>query len=155
MQQLLSSSPADTEDLATRIGHVLRAGDCVFLRGDLGMGKSVFARALIRFLCDDQGMDVPSPTFTLIQTYDTDRGALWHFDLYRIKAPDEIWELGWEEARSGGIIVVEWPERMGNGLAPANRLEIEFSTLSNNQETNMQGQRQITLTPYGTWKDRL
>lgn len=144
-----SETEADTARLATRLAAKLQPGDMVFLQGTLGMGKSVFARALIRSLTSNPGLDVPSPTFTLVQTYDTPVSPLWHFDLYRIEDPEEIWELGWEEARSEGIIVLEWPERLGNGLAPVDRLEIRFSASSPTP-----GQRQITLTPHGTWKDR-
>ena len=145
----LSFSEADTADFAADLAAALKPGDTVFLSGALGMGKSVFARALIRTLTRTLGLDVPSPTFTLIQTYDTDAGPLSHFDLYRIEDPDELWELGWEDALAG-ITVVEWPERLGNSLAPRDRLEIVFAPSSEKP-----GARTITLAPYGTWKDRL
>lgn len=148
--EILARTEAETEDYARTLAATLRAGDVLFLQGALGMGKSVFARALIRALCDTPGLDVPSPTFTLVQTYDTPVAPLWHFDLYRIEDPEEIWELGWEEARSGGIIVLEWPERLGNTLAPADRLALRFSA-----PPQTPGQRRIVLEPYGTWKDRL
>jgi tRNA threonylcarbamoyladenosine biosynthesis protein TsaE len=151
---ILSTTEADTEAMARTLAATLRAGDVLFLRGPLGMGKSVFARALIRTLCADPDMEVPSPTFTLVQTYDTPLAPLWHFDLYRLEDPDEIWELGWEDARSGPIILVEWPERLGRdgtgGLALQDRLEIVFTPLPQDP-----GARTIRLTPHGTWKDRL
>jgi len=147
---LLSKTEADTEGFARSIAAQLQPGDTLFLQGNLGMGKSVFARALIRAICRDADLDVPSPTFTLVQTYENPVATLWHFDLYRIEDPEEIWELGWEEARSNGIIVLEWPERLGKALAPADRLELRFSASSQSP-----GQRQITLIPYGTWKERL
>lgn len=141
-----SRSEDDTAKLARYLAGILLPGDAVFLDGDLGMGKSVFSRALIRAATDIPDMDVPSPTFTLVQIYETDTAPIWHFDLYRIKTPDEIWELGWEDALQD-IILVEWPSRLGSGLAPANRLALGFSQ---NKEDN----RIITITPMGAWKKR-
>ena len=94
------------EDLAL----ALRAGDVLALKGDLGAGKSTLARALIRALADDADLDVPSPTFTLVQSYDT-RIPVHHFDLYRLSSAAEIDELGFEEALAQGAALVEWPER--------------------------------------------
>lgn len=147
--EFIAESEADTESFARLMSERLRAGDVLFLEGNLGAGKTSFARALIRALSRDDALEVPSPTFTLLQTYDTPAAPVWHYDLYRIKDPDEIWELGWEEALSGGIVVIEWPERLA-GLAPRDRLGLVFSLSPDNP-----GQRVITLTPYGTWKDRL
>ena len=145
----ISHSETDTARFAGDLAKKLRPGDIVFLEGDLGMGKSVFARALIRALADEPDLDVPSPTFTLVQVYETGKGPVWHFDLYRIKSPEEIWELGWEEALAGGIILVEWPSRLGNGLAPADRLTLGFT--ANPQQPE---QRVIRITPFGTWENR-
>jgi tRNA threonylcarbamoyl adenosine modification protein YjeE len=145
----ISHSAAETERFAQAMAARLKPGDVLFLGGDLGMGKSVFARALIRALTDEPGLDVPSPTFTLVQTYDTAKGPVWHFDLYRIKTPEEIWELGWEDALGEGIILVEWPSRLGNGLAPPDRLTLGFT--ANPQQPE---QRVITITPFGAWERR-
>jgi tRNA threonylcarbamoyl adenosine modification protein YjeE len=101
------------------------------LSGPLGAGKSVFARALIRALHNDPNLNVPSPTFTLIQTYDTDNFPINHFDLYRLEDPEEIYELGWEDAISEGITIVEWPERLA-GMIPARRLDITIKPSDNN-----------------------
>ncbi len=132
----------------------LRGGDAVFLRGDLGAGKTAFARAMIRTLTGKPDLNVPSPTFTLVQTYDTPAAPLWHFDLYRLKSAEEIFEIGWEDALAGAIMVVEWPERLGDdadgGLAPRDRLEIILSIATDN---NMR--RDMNLVPYGQWKDRI
>lgn len=146
----LSRHEDDTAARAAALAPLLRPRDVVFLEGTLGMGKSVFARALIRTLCGQPDLDVPSPTFTLVQTYDTAAGPLWHFDLYRIRDPEEIYELGWEDARSEGIVLVEWASKLTPGLAPRDRLEIGLTPSSQHQ-----GARDITLTLYGQWKDRL
>jgi tRNA threonylcarbamoyladenosine biosynthesis protein TsaE len=118
-------SEAATADLARRLGAFLTIGDVVALRGDLGAGKTSFARALIRALIGPDGADreVPSPTFTLVQTYETPAGRIHHFDLYRIISPDELIEIGWDEALADGIVLVEWPERAG-ALLPAARLDL-------------------------------
>ncbi len=116
-------SEADTIAYARAFASCLRGGDSVLLHGDLGMGKSVFSRAVIRALSGDDFLEVPSPTFTLVQTYDVPVGCVWHFDLYRLSDPDEVYELGWEEAITDGILLIEWPERLG-GLTPRKHYEV-------------------------------
>lgn len=148
----ISQSVEDTEKLARALSARLEPGDVLFLDGDLGMGKSVFARALIRSLTGEPELDVPSPTFTLVQVYDAPPCRIWHFDLYRIKAPDEIWELGWEDALGADIILAEWPSRLDPGLAPANRLALGFAP---DYDRLQPEKRVITLTPHGHWKQRL
>ncbi|MCC6597900.1 MAG: tRNA (adenosine(37)-N6)-threonylcarbamoyltransferase complex ATPase subunit type 1 TsaE [Alphaproteobacteria bacterium] len=103
----------ETALAAAALAADLRAGDVIFLRGNLGAGKSVFARALIRTLMDSPLLEVPSPTFTLVQTYETALLQVYHYDLYRIEDPDEIFELGWEDCLREGVTIVEWPERLG------------------------------------------
>jgi tRNA threonylcarbamoyladenosine biosynthesis protein TsaE len=122
-QTIKTTSEAETEAVAVRLADGLKAGDVVLLCGPLGGGKTVFARALIRALAGDSHLDVPSPTFTLVQTYETLRGVVWHFDLYRLEDTDEVYEVGWEEALSGGIVLVEWPERLGS-LVPQKAIEV-------------------------------
>lgn len=109
------------EDMALAV----RRGDYVALHGDLGAGKSTFARALIRTIADDAFLEVPSPTFTLVQSYDL-RLPVAHFDLYRIADAAEIDELGFDEALSDGICLVEWPER-GFGALPAEGITLTFT----------------------------
>ncbi len=121
-----SASEQETIGYAEKFAQDLKSGDVVLLYGNLGVGKSVFARAVIRATCAQQDMEVPSPTYTLVQTYDADKGTVWHFDLYRLADESEIYELGWEEALSDGIILVEWPERLG-GLLPSKRIELHIS----------------------------
>ena len=114
---------AATERLGADVAVVLRAGDLVFLRGDLGAGKTTLARGLVRWLAD-AAVDVPSPTFTLVQPYETEPPVV-HADLYRIADPSEVDELGLDEALEAGIVAVEWPER-GAGALPEPTLTIEL-----------------------------
>ena len=79
----------------------------------LGAGKTTLARAILRAAAEDARLIVPSPTFTLVEVYDTPRGSFWHFDLYRLGTPEQVFELGWEEALAEGISIIEWPERLG------------------------------------------
>jgi hypothetical protein len=118
---------AATQRLATRLApYVASGGGLVTLVGELGAGKTAFARALIRALTGDPNEEVPSPTFTLVQSYDTPQGLVTHFDLYRITDAEERIELGWDDAVANGIVLVEWPERLGTFLPPE-RLEITLS----------------------------
>ena len=101
----------------------------VALEGDLGAGKTTFARALIAaFAAEARQMppEVPSPTFTLMQTYDFPRATIWHFDLYRIERPEDAYELGIEEALADGIALIEWPERLGP-LLPARHIGVRLA----------------------------
>lgn len=112
--------------VAARVAGRLRAEDVVLLSGDLGAGKSVFARGVIRTLAGDSALIVPSPTYTLVQSYDTSAGTVWHFDLYRLERAEEIYDIGWDAAReAGGIILVEWPEKMGM-FAPERTYRLTF-----------------------------
>lgn len=106
-----------THALAARLAGLLRAGDAVLLQGPLGAGKSEFARAVLRAASGDARLEVPSPTFTLVQSYDLPAGPAHHFDLYRLDGPQGLAELGWDEALEG-IVLVEWPERLGAETPP-------------------------------------
>jgi len=125
---LTLGSEAATANLAQRIAPVLAPGDVLLLEGPIGAGKTHFARALIQFLLARAGTveDVPSPTFTLVQTYDAGGLEIWHSDLYRLTHVDEVLELGLEEAFETAICLVEWPDRLGD-LAPPNALHLRFS----------------------------
>jgi len=105
-----------TERLGATLAERLRVGDVVGLKGELGAGKTTLARAIIRAAAGDPELIVPSPTFTLVEVYETPRGSFWHFDLYRLEAAEQVYELGWEEALAEGIALVEWPERLGELL---------------------------------------
>jgi tRNA threonylcarbamoyladenosine biosynthesis protein TsaE len=104
---------AATEALGAALATRLKQGDIVGLKGDLGAGKTTLARAIIRAAADDPELIVPSPTFTLVEVYETPRGTYWHFDLYRLETPEQVYELGWEEALAGGVVLIEWAERLG------------------------------------------
>ncbi|MCW8862177.1 MAG: tRNA (adenosine(37)-N6)-threonylcarbamoyltransferase complex ATPase subunit type 1 TsaE [Rhodospirillales bacterium] len=136
-----------TEALAARLAAVARTGDVIALQGDLGAGKTVFARAFVRaFGGTDE--EVPSPTFTLVQQYDFDRGTVFHFDLYRLEEAQEAYELGWEDALADGVVLVEWPERLG-GLLPADHLAVVL-TLGDATDS-----RRARLSAAGDWGNRL
>jgi tRNA threonylcarbamoyladenosine biosynthesis protein TsaE len=106
-----------TAALGVALAGQLRAGDCVLLEGPIGAGKSHLARALIRARLGRME-DVPSPTFTLVQTYQADDVEIWHADLYRLSHPDEVLELGLDDAFASAICLVEWPDRLGGHLPP-------------------------------------
>src|SRR5271154_356194 len=108
------------------IASALEPGDLVTLSGDLGAGKTTFARALIRYLAGDETIEVPSPTFTLIQTYDLPRFTLVHADLYRLSGAAELAELGFEDLPEGAVVMMEWPDRAA-GFLPPDRLDITFT----------------------------
>jgi tRNA threonylcarbamoyladenosine biosynthesis protein TsaE len=114
---------AATARLAAAVAALARPGDAILLSGLLGAGKTAFARAFLRAASGQPALEVPSPTFTLVQGYDTPGGTIWHFDLYRLTRPDDAWELGLEDALADGITLIEWPERLGSAL-PAKRLDL-------------------------------
>lgn len=126
-QTIESGNEAETIAFAQECAANAQNGDIFTLSGPLGAGKSVFCRAFIQYLTGHE-TTVPSPTFTLVQTYDTTKAPIWHFDLYRIEDPEEIYEIGWEEALSDGILLIEWPERLGSFLPDCTK-EIIFEVL--------------------------
>lgn len=119
----VSKSEADTGALAEKLAAISVQGDVWALNGTLGAGKSVFARAFIKKLTGSR--DVPSPTFTLLQTYSAEAFDIYHYDLYRLEKPAEIFELGVEEAFYSGVSLVEWPERMG-AFSPRNMWQVKI-----------------------------
>jgi len=141
-----------TERVAQRLAAQVRRGDVIGLSGPLGGGKTVFARAFIRALTRPDE-EVPSPTFTLVQRYGDvgDRaGAVCHFDLYRLETPDEIWELGIEEAMADGVVLIEWPERLG-ALRPGDFLDVALAPIPDGPD----GARDIRIEGHGAWRDRV
>ena len=126
---------------------MLGKGDAVLLYGDLGAGKTSFVRALVG-AASSHAVEVPSPTFTLVQSYGLPAVDLWHFDLYRLESPDEVLELGWEEAVTDAAVIVEWPDRLG-ALVPADRLDITLRYAETSEA------RLADLVGFGRWADRL
>lgn len=141
---------AGTHRLMADVAAVIEPGDVITLSGDLGAGKTTFARALIRFFAGDQSIEVPSPTFTLTQTYTLPRFVLVHADLYRLSGPAELAEIGLEDAGEGSVLLIEWPDRAGTRL-PANRLDIAF-TLAPQRGANA---RDARITGYGRFASRV
>lgn len=139
-----------TRRLANDIAMVLKPGDVICLSGDLGAGKSTFTRALIRTFAGEPELEVPSPTFTLVQTYDFPRFDLSHFDLYRLEEPEELEELGLEDLLETGAALIEWPEK-ANELLPGNALWIQIT-----QPTDDDDHRRFSLysdAPH--WQNRI
>jgi hypothetical protein len=139
-----------TRRLAVDVASILKAGDLVTLSGDLGAGKTAFARALIRYLAGDEKLDVPSPTFTLVQTYALPRFTVVHADLYRVTHTGELAELGVDEAAENAVVLLEWPDRAEDVL-PADRLDIAF-TLAPHLGINA---RNAEITGHGTLVPRI
>ena len=134
--ETISKSEKETIHLAQELAVRLRPGAVVLLKGPLGSGKSVFARGLIRALAGDPALEVPSPTFTLVQRYETPAGPVSHFDLYRIKDFSEVFELGWEDALYEGLTLVEWPERLG-GLTPKGAVTVCFEAVPGHPDSRL------------------
>ncbi|MDX8350547.1 tRNA (adenosine(37)-N6)-threonylcarbamoyltransferase complex ATPase subunit type 1 TsaE [Cognatiyoonia sp. IB215446] len=139
------SDEAATAALAERIARILKSGDTLLLEGEIGAGKTAFARATIRAMLG-RDEDVPSPTFTLVQTYDTPRGPVWHCDLYRLTHPDEVMELGLDEALTDAICLIEWPDRLGAD-SPTNALHLAFVARA--------ADHAVTLTIPDSWANRM
>lgn len=146
---LTTLSADETASLALRLGARLGVGDCLLLSGGIGAGKTHFARALIQSLLDVPE-DIPSPTYTLVQTYMRQGVEIWHADLYRLNGPDEIEELGLADAMQEAITLIEWPDRLGP-YTPDNALRIGFATDSAHETT-----RHLTFDwSSPQWADRL
>jgi tRNA threonylcarbamoyl adenosine modification protein YjeE len=138
-----------TRRLMLDIATALQPGDLITLSGDLGAGKTTFARALIRHLAGDEKIEVPSPTFTLIQTYDLGELPIVHADLYRLSGSSELAELGFDDLPENAIVLLEWPDRAA-GFLPADRLDIGFTLAPQLGD----GYRKARVTGYGTFAAR-
>ncbi|TSJ60911.1 tRNA (adenosine(37)-N6)-threonylcarbamoyltransferase complex ATPase subunit type 1 TsaE [Starkeya sp. 3C] len=134
-----------TGRLAMDLAATLRPGDLVTLGGDLGAGKTTLARALIREMAGDPELEVPSPTFTLMQTYDLPRHRVVHADLYRLADASELDELGWQDQTDGAVTLVEWPERAEGAVLQPDRLEVQITIPPEGGETR----RRVRLFGYG------
>lgn len=141
----LSDEPA-TVKFGQALAELARNGDVILLAGDLGAGKTALARALIQTLCG-ASTEVPSPTFTLVQDYDSPFGPIHHFDLYRIEHPDEALEIGFEDALGDGVCLIEWPDRLA-GLLPHNALRIDLTMDGHARFAKLSAKNE-------TWRERL
>jgi len=145
--ELPLTDESETEALAARLAGMCGRGDILALTGDLGVGKTVFARAFIR-ACTHADEEVPSPTFTLLQVYETSDDPIHHFDLYRLRTAEEVLELGFDDALHDGVTLVEWPDRLGPYL-PRDRLDVKL----------LQGPSAVSrlahLTGHGYWEARM
>ena len=144
------SDEAGTNELARDIASLLKAGDLVALAGDLGVGKTTFARALIRKVLDDATLEAPSPTFTLMQIYEADAVRVVHADFYRISSSADLAGIGWEEAVEDAIVLVEWAERAPDAL-PADRLDVRLSF----GDADNRDARRVTVSGHGAFAARL
>ncbi len=145
----LTNSPEETSGVAKRFGAVLGPGDCVLLVGGIGAGKTHFCRSLIQSLLREPE-DVPSPTFTLVQTYDSPTSQIWHADLYRLSDPQEVFELGLSDAFDTAICLIEWPDRLGPDT-PKDALTLRLEPDIADENT-----RKLTLDwSAPTWNKRL
>lgn len=147
----LVSSLNETRLLAQAIAPSLRTGDVITLHGELGVGKTTFARALISALAlEGEEVDVPSPTFPMVQLYELSSVNVWHFDLYRINDSSELEELGFTDALESGVVIIEWPERSGGALpASSVRLDISISSGESDEE------RVFLFECEGEWERRI
>lgn len=139
------STEQDTDHLGRTLADFARPGDCILLRGQIGAGKSALARAFIRHLVGSN-TEVPSPTFTLVQTYDAGTFEIWHADLYRLSDTQEAVELGLIDAFEDHISLIEWPEILGD-MVPATALDIQLAVEPD--------AHRATLTYGENWRDRL
>lgn len=141
-----AANEASTIKLGRILAHFAQKGDVLALFGTLGMGKSVLARAFVQELT--QAEEVPSPTFTLVQSYEATDFEIYHFDLYRLKSPEEIFEIGLEEALYDGVCLIEWPERMGEYL-PSSAFRVEITPKDEGREIkiiNLSSSKQSRLS---------
>jgi N-acetylmuramate 1-kinase len=148
------SDAAATERLAGRIARFLAAGDCLALSGEIGTGKTTLARALIRFVAQDAALDVPSPSFSLVQSYDLPRLCITHADLYRLEDASEDEELGLADAVDNGLLILEWPDRLG-GRLPDDRLDVrlELAVRDGHEERIAHLAAHGSVIPrFGDWK---
>ena len=141
---MILASEADTRAVGEHLAARLRTGDVIALSGPLGVGKTALARAMINALGHEG--EVPSPSFAIVQPYETLDPPLWHVDLYRIERPGEIAELGLESAACECALIVEWPERAGKDAWPqALRLTLDFAS---------DGARRLTAVVPAAWETR-
>ena len=134
-QECFSDSETTTQKFAKKLSSLAKRGDVFALYGTLGVGKSVFAREFIKTLTGET--EVPSPTFTIVQTYDAQDFEIYHFDMYRLKSPEEVFELNFEEAVGEGVCLIEWPEKIG-GYIPSKAIKIYIEHTQNGRKISIE-----------------
>lgn len=139
------SDLGETKDLAKEFAKILQGHDVVTFKGNLGAGKTTFIKFIIQSILGKQ-VAVTSPTFNLVQIYESFKFPIWHFDMYRLKDSDEVFEIGYEEALTQALSLIEWPERIQEFL-PKDRLDVIINLNKSNIRT-------IEFVPHGTWKNR-
>jgi tRNA threonylcarbamoyl adenosine modification protein YjeE len=144
------ASESELRPLASMLALALERGDVVALSGDLGAGKTAFARTLIRELTGDMTIEAPSPTYTFLQTYEARQGPIVHADLYRLTSPDELTELGFDDLPDGAMLLVEWPERAPK-LLPDHYWEVALKVLPEQGD----GHRRFSLIGHGAYAARM
>lgn len=135
--EIICKTETDTILLGQKLADFAQKGDVFALFGTLGMGKTVLSRAFIQKLCN--APEVPSPTFTLLQMYNSQNFPIYHFDLYRLKSPEEIFEIGMEEAIYDGVSLIEWPEKMG-GYLPKKAFKINILPYENGRKITIENE---------------
>jgi len=135
MTTYIAQNEQDTVQLAARLARQVKRGDIIALYGTLGVGKTVFCRGFIQSFLPNT--EVPSPTFTLLQTYDTADFPIYHFDMYRLKTPTEAYEIGIEDAFADGVSLIEWPEKIGK-LLPKKHTAVTIEIVNNNRKITVE-----------------
>ncbi len=136
MIRFISDSEQETAEIASKLAKKVKVGDIIALYGTLGAGKTAFCRGFIQSLIPEK--EVPSPTFTLLQVYDTSNYSVYHFDMYRLKSPEEAYEIGIEDAFAEGVSLIEWPEKMGN-ILPKKHISVTLETKGTKRIITIEG----------------
>ncbi len=135
-QSFTTATEGETRAFAARLAALCKPGDCLLLQGDLGAGKTALARGFIQSLVPNT--EVTSPTFNLVQTYDAAPATIWHFDLYRLKSPSELAEIGLDDALESGITLIEWPE-IAQSHWPKHALTIQLQASGDSRTLTLSG----------------
>ena len=136
MTTYITRTEKDTLQIAAELARHVRKGDIIALYGTLGMGKTVFCRGFINAFTPNT--EVPSPTFTLLQTYDTEKFPIYHFDMYRLKTPLEAYEIGIEDAFAEGVSLIEWPEKIGR-ILPQKHISVTIEPDGDHRKITIEG----------------
>ncbi len=152
MKQFHITSLTETKKLAAHFAKLLKIGDIIALEGNLGVGKTAFTRFLIQSLTKNNE-EVPSPTFTLLQTYDTPDFPIYHFDLYRLERPQDVYELGIEDAFAEGVSLIEWPNKMEHLLPLKKVLTIKIDLQNEERDFTFSSQNPSWIERLKSWKE--